>query len=129
MWPGRHGRATLSGAVIVPAGGGPGPRVGIGFGLDAKSPVPRSIVDVGTFGDGNYFQTNTVSLRHGEQQTFEVIAKTKLHYCEFQLLLTVLDDGQTLTQTVDNGGRPVRVTRTAAATRAGHISEAPALRV
>jgi Microbial-type PARG, catalytic domain len=58
---------------------------------------------------GDYFAEKTVSLKRGEQQTFQITAATIRSYCEFTLELTILDNGKTLTQEIKNGSEPFRV--------------------
>ena len=58
----------------------------------------------------NYFGRYSVSLGFGEQYTFQVAASTLHQYCEFKLVLTVVDDGKTVMETVNDHGQPFRLT-------------------
>lgn len=58
----------------------------------------------------DYFGRYSVSLGYGDQYTFQVTASTSNHYCAFKLALTVIDDGKTVRETVDDRGQPFRLT-------------------
>ena len=77
-----------------------------------SDPSPTSIGDQnGTSTSGkDFFGTHTVSLRQGEQFTFEVDASTTKHFCKFTLAMTVLDGDKTVTENVTNNGQPFQVT-------------------
>jgi len=77
--------------------------------LDNPHAVPSYIGENGTSGK-DFFGTHTVSLRQGEQFTFEVVASTTKHFCKFTLAMTVLDGDKTVTENVTNNGQPFQVT-------------------
>ncbi len=58
----------------------------------------------------DYFGHFTVLLKRNEQFTFDIIASTRVHYCEFTLNMQVLDGTRTVTETISDNGRPFRVT-------------------
>jgi len=58
----------------------------------------------------NYFGHYTVSLKYGEQFTFDIDAATELHYCQFTLKMTVVDGSGSVVESIDNNGKPFRVT-------------------
>jgi hypothetical protein len=53
-----------------------------------------------------------VALNHDEQFTFDILATTALHYCQFSLKMTVVDGTRTVTETLNNHGKPFQVTAT-----------------
>lgn len=100
-----------SGALFVspPAGGESITR--LSFDLDDPNPVAKTTnVEDGTFEEEPYFANNTMSLKQDEQQVFIVTATTQLHLCSFELELSILEDGETRTQTIDDNGSPFQVT-------------------
>jgi hypothetical protein len=58
----------------------------------------------------DYFGQYSVSLRFGDQFTFQVDAATLHRYCAFTLDLTIIDNGKTVTETANNHGEPFRLT-------------------
>jgi hypothetical protein len=58
----------------------------------------------------NYFGQYSVSLGFGQQFTFQVTASTSRHFCQFELQLTALDDGKMILETVNDHGKPFRLT-------------------
>jgi hypothetical protein len=58
----------------------------------------------------NYFGRYSISLSYGKQYTLQVTASTSKQYCQFGLSLTIIDDGKTLIESIDNHGQPFRVT-------------------
>lgn len=112
--PVKRCQPPLSGTLLFSPPQGSDDSVGILFDLDQARPDPVAAdrVEEGE----NYFSTHTVSLKRGEQQTFQIYAGTARQYCEFSLQLTIVADGKTLTQTVDNHGQPFRVTALASCT-------------
>jgi hypothetical protein len=83
--------------------------VGIGLDLDKDRTVAQPITD-NQWQDSDYFAEHTISLKQGEQQTFQIRARTMSQYCEFALELAVLDGSTQITQVIDNSGKPFRVT-------------------
>jgi hypothetical protein len=114
--------AALAGTVVVPAGGGPNPSTGIAFNLDRTDPKAQQITGMGAFEGTDYFAGHTISLARAEQQVFEFVVTTTRHYCQFALQLTILANGRTITQTVDNNGHQFRVTAPAPANGRGQFS-------
>lgn len=103
-------KAPLSGTLLYYPPQGSDESVGIQFDLDRARPEPL-VTGYGKKDKGrNYFSTHTVSLKLGEQQTFQINAETTRQYCEFTLQLTIVADDKTVTQTIDNNGKPFRVT-------------------
>ncbi|MCU1408100.1 MAG: hypothetical protein JWM23_180 [Microbacteriaceae bacterium] len=100
-----------SGALFVSPAAGADTITRVKFDLDDPRPVAKTsnYVD-GAYRDEPYFASNTMSLQQDEQQVFIVTATTQLHFCRFELELSVLDGGTMRTQMVDNHGRPFQVT-------------------
>jgi hypothetical protein len=74
---------------------------------------PRPALSYQAPGSGaykDYFSHYTVSLNEGEQFTFQIFAMTIEHYCKFSLDMTVLDNGRTVVERVNNHGKPFQVT-------------------
>lgn len=101
--------APLAGTLFVYPNGGVDESVKIGFDLDRPRPIAQTLEGYKLGGD-DYFANKTVSLKSGEQQTFQIAAKTSEHYCQYRLELSIVDDGKTVTQLVDNNGEPFQVT-------------------
>jgi hypothetical protein len=104
----KHCQAPLLGTIFDSPPGGADASIAIGFDLDSARPTAQA-VDNDTW-QGDYFAKYTVSLKPGEQRTFQIQSKTERQYCEYTLALTILDDGKTVTQVLDNNGGPFRVT-------------------
>jgi hypothetical protein len=109
MRPIKHCQAPLLGTIFDSPPAGADASIAIGFDLDSARPTAQVITDTGTW-QGDYFAKYTVSLKPGEQQTFQIKSKTERQYCEYTLALTILDEGKTVTQVLDNNGGPFRVT-------------------
>ena len=61
--------------------------------------------------DGSdFFTAHTVSLAHGEQETFVIAAQALREYCSFTFDMTVLDGTKTVTETIGNPGQPFTIT-------------------
>jgi len=58
----------------------------------------------------DYFGQYSISLGFGEQFTFQVAVSTSRQFCQFELDLTALDGGKTVTETVNDHGKPFRIT-------------------
>jgi hypothetical protein len=67
----------------------------------------------------DYFHHVSVSLRRGEQFTFEISARTTKYYCQFTLNMTVLDNAHTMVETISDHGQPFRVTATVFRSKVG----------
>jgi hypothetical protein len=108
MRPIKHCRDPLTGTLFLSPSAGADSSVRIGINLDEPRPIARKLQ--GGMGlTGDYFAEKTVSLKQGEQQTFQITAATIRSYCEFTLELTILDNGNTITQEIKNGSQPFRV--------------------
>ena len=57
----------------------------------------------------DFFGTYTVSLSHGEQQVFDLVASSETHYCAFTLDMTVVDGASTVVEHLSDDGRPFAV--------------------
>jgi hypothetical protein len=109
MRPIKHCQAPLLGTIFDSPPGGEDASVAIGFDLDSTRSIAQVITDFGEW-QGDYFAKYTVSLKPGEQQTFQIRSKTSRQYCEYTLELTIIDEGKTVTQPLNNDGKPFRVT-------------------
>ncbi|WP_405096218.1 hypothetical protein [Micromonospora sp. NBC_01412] len=68
---------------------------------------------------GNYFADRKYVLKLGEQATFRLSAVTSRRYCEYAFELEYIADGKPESMTVDNQGKPFRVT--ALVVQGGHL--------
>jgi hypothetical protein len=109
MRPLKRCQAPLLGTIFDSPPAGAEASVAIGFDLDSSRPIAQAITENGEW-QGDYFAKYTVSLKPGEQQTFQIKSKTRQRYCEYTLELSTVDDGKTITQVLDNNGQPFRVT-------------------
>jgi hypothetical protein len=98
----------LSGTLFYSPGAAQDTSIKLGFNLDELVSVARTYRD-SVFGS-SYFDNKTVSLKRGEQEVFQIRAETKRYYCQFELRLTIVVDGKTVNETVDDHGQPFRVT-------------------
>lgn len=103
----------LTGTLMVAGGGGGGAVTKLGFNLDEKEPVARTIVEPSDlnvpFGDP-YFRSKTISLTAGEQEVFAITATTKHHSVEWCVGLTLLVDGKVENSRVCPPGGAARTT-------------------
>jgi hypothetical protein len=58
----------------------------------------------------DYFGNYTISLEYGEIFTFQITTSVTNKYCQFTLELAGIADGKNFTESVNNNGRPFRVT-------------------
>jgi hypothetical protein len=120
MHPVTSCRAPLSGSIFYAPGAGSYSNTLLTLNLDNPLAPPGyiGILPHGTLygGGSNYFDHYTVSLRRNEAFTFEVLASTNAHYCEFSLEIKVLDGNRNLTEKVTDQGKPFRVTAVPALT-------------
>ncbi len=100
--------APLLGTLFESPTAGSEESVRLGFDLDDENPRARTIVNKSQWG-GGYFQRKTISLKRDEEVTFQVLARTLKHYCEFSLTLEILDSGTLIRQTIDDHGKPFKV--------------------
>ncbi|WP_285635591.1 hypothetical protein [Actinoallomurus iriomotensis] len=105
-------RDPLAGTVFYSPPAGPAMPIGkIGFDLDSPAPVARKLVD-GDSGQqlgADYFADNVQYLKKDDGFAYRVVARTSKHYCEFRILVDASADGVSQTTTVDDQGRPFRV--------------------
>jgi hypothetical protein len=101
--------APLTGTLFDSPTAGSQESVRLGFDLDEDNPQARTVVNKSEWG-GGYFQRKTISLKRDEDITFQVLAKTLKHYCEFSLVLEILDGGTLIKQPIDDHGKPFKVT-------------------
>ncbi|MEV0348349.1 hypothetical protein AB0H88_21460 [Nonomuraea sp. NPDC050680] len=102
----------LQGTAFIALEQGGDPSIGIGFNLDMAKPSAQIVDEQLKEKDrwrGRYFDENSVSLKQGEQSVFQVAAVVSKYYCEFRLVLVVLDGDKTVRQVVDNNGSPFKV--------------------
>jgi hypothetical protein len=103
---------ALSGAQITCQSAGAAEAIGVLFDLDEKRPVARELRNPYSLEVGApYFeQGNIVRLTKGEIQPFLLIGVTKRHYVEWEVEADVIVDGKTETFTINNDGKPFKVT-------------------
>jgi hypothetical protein len=100
--------APLMGTLFESPTAGSEESVRLGFDLDEEDPRARTIVNKSQW-EGDYFQRKTISLKRDEEITFQVLARTLKHYCEFSLVLEILDRGTLVRQAIDDHGKPFKV--------------------
>jgi hypothetical protein len=81
----------------------------IRIGFDLDNPHPHAQIFTNSLTDEEYFASKTISLKLDEQQVVEVAVTTEHHYCEYTLLVDVLDHGKTVSEPINNNGEPFRV--------------------
>ncbi|MFC5830058.1 hypothetical protein [Nonomuraea insulae] len=102
----------LHGTAFIALEQGGEPSIGIGFNLDLAKPSAQMVDEQLEEKDrwrGQYFRENSVSLDQGEQSVFQVTVAASKYYCEFRLVLVILDGDKTVRQVVDNNGSPFKV--------------------
>ena len=88
---------------------GEGEDIQIAFDLDSLSPVARVFNDDGTLGEP-YFATKHVTVGRGEQVVFGIKAFADRCYCEWEIVVDTLVDGQEQTLVARDGDDPFRTT-------------------
>jgi hypothetical protein len=104
----RRCSAPLMGTLFESPTAGNEESVRLGFDLDEEDPRARTIVNK-VHWEGDYFQRKTISLKRDEEITFQILARTLKHYCEFSLVLEILDNGTLVRQAIDDRGKPFKV--------------------
>lgn len=100
--------APATGTIFDSPPAGRDTTIHVGFDLDSSDPTAQYQNETGSWLPG-YFMNYTVSMTQGEQVVLHILARTSMHYCEFRLGMDVLDGEKTVTQTIDNAGKPFTV--------------------
>lgn len=100
-------RQPLSGTLFSANTQGSQASVSIGLNLDKPTPAAQNS------SGQDFFSMNTIELALNEQQVIDVTAITHRFYCSYQLMLTVLANGKSVTEPVPAAGNG-RVTAYAA---------------
>ncbi|MCP2344516.1 hypothetical protein [Nonomuraea roseoviolacea] len=103
-------RSPLAGMLFLSSMVGSTPNEAIEFDLDQADPQAQLAHGDGTYAE--FFQERTVSLRRGEDVTLQMTARSRTRYCEFVFAVDVLTDAGVVTQTIDDHGKPFKVTAT-----------------
>ncbi|GAA3158640.1 hypothetical protein GCM10020001_098360 [Nonomuraea salmonea] len=82
----------------------------LGFDLDSADMEARIVQDDGTFGTQRYIDVKDLKLEYGEPAALIVHAVTATCYCEWVIDVTTRSDGKVERQTIDDNGRPFRIT-------------------
>jgi hypothetical protein len=88
----------------------------IGFDLDENDPVARTVSKnpdpraEDYFGPPYFSTQQTKTLQRGEQEVFQITARTLKHYVEWHIEVTLLVDGQEQTIDARPAGRSIRTT-------------------
>ena len=105
-------RAPLAGTVFYSPPAGPAEAIGkIGFNLDDPAPTARQMIDKdgGQVFGADFFTNKVQYLMKDDGFAYHVVARTLKHYCEFRLKIDATANGASQTITVDDNGRPFRV--------------------
>lgn len=95
--------------------GGGETNVALGADLDKPTSVVREVVNNAPTG-AEYFARNTIRLQPGNPTTISIGAFTQHSGCDFTIRLTSSTSDGSVTQIVDDGGQPFRVTSPAVGT-------------
>jgi hypothetical protein len=98
----------LDGGFFESPAAGSGTNVNIHFDLDKAVSVAESPNADGTYSE--FFKTHSVSLASGEKVPFLVSVSSQGQYCQFRLVITVVDSSGSNSQVIDNGGGEFSVT-------------------
>jgi hypothetical protein len=102
-------RAPLKGTLFFdPPAGPPEPIGKIGFNLDAAVPIAQRITDNEEWG-APQFSNYVQYVKKGDGFAYHIVARAYRHYCEFRLLVDATAGDRAETVSVDDGGRPFRV--------------------
>ncbi|MGW2310383.1 hypothetical protein [Actinomadura luteofluorescens] len=102
--------APLTGTLFYSPTAGADDTIRVAFDLDQPNPRARAWSGWERGFGGLYFDSKTVSLKHKEQQTFQVLGITERKSCEFRIQLSILTGGKTVTKLAGNGSQPFKVT-------------------
>ena len=83
--------------------------IGLGFDLDSQVDYAQNPNQSGEF-SGNYFKGHVVTLAQGETQTLQISVAASSHYCTFVISMMVATPGGTVTETINDGGKPFELT-------------------
>lgn len=72
--------------------------------------LDKSTSNSQTLSGQDYFSMKTIELKFNEQQVIDIAATTNRFYCSYQLGLTVLADGKSVTEHVPADGKRFKVT-------------------
>lgn len=104
--------SPLMGTLFLnPPAGPPEPIGKIGFDLDAAVPIAQRITgdgDVGRWG-ASQFDNYVQYIKKGDGYAYHIVVRSYRRYCEFRLLVDAAAGDRTQTVTVDDGGRPFKV--------------------
>ncbi len=100
--------AALSGTLFTTSGSGGESTTKLIFDLEKPQTAPKYVENDKEGED--YFGSHTVSLKLGEQFTFDIAAMASTRYCQFTLEMTVQDGDKPVVVKVDDKGQPFKVT-------------------
>jgi hypothetical protein len=105
-------RAPLAGTIFYSPPAGPAEAIGkIGFDLDDPAPTARQMIDNDggqVFGE-DFFTNKVQYLKRDDGFAYRVVVRSQKRYCEFRLKIDASVRGSSQTITVDDKGRPFRV--------------------
>jgi hypothetical protein len=104
-----------SGTLLYNPPAGPPERPGvIGFDLDQDVPIAQELRNQGgefpVFTGKDFFADHVQYFKQGDGYVYRVLVHANRHYCEFRLLLDVSGDDTSQVITVDDHGKPFRMT-------------------
>jgi hypothetical protein len=114
--------APLAGTLVWVGAQGGNPIIDIGFDLDANDVVARTRTDEFIFGKP-YTDDEQLTVAPGEIVTLDIVAQTRRHYCEWDILLDLDVDGVREPLVVRDGDRSFQTTAPAASYSARYFYE------
>ena len=101
---------ALRGAAITCASAGAIESIGVMFNLDDETPRARKIRSGLQPGEPYFRRGNAISLTSDEVQPVQVVAQISRGYVEWEIEAEVIIDGDRRTITINNSGKPFRLT-------------------
>jgi hypothetical protein len=103
-------KPALRGAAITCASAGALDSIGVMFKLDEANPLARKIRPGLQPGEPYFRRGNAISLKSEEVQPLQVVAQISSGYVEWEVEADAIIDGERRTITINNSGKPFRLT-------------------
>jgi hypothetical protein len=101
-------QAPLTGTFFESPSSGIDFTIRLGFDLDSSIGYAQEVGINSVSGD--FFKDHVVTLGPGETRTFNIIAQTVLHYCQFTFQMSVATPGGVVVEKIDDNGKPFELT-------------------